>query len=888
MSSDSIYLIDASGFVFRAYYALQPLSSKGRPSHAVMGFASMLFKLLHEHKPKSCVVVFDSKAPSFRKEIYTEYKANRIAPPPDLSDQIKAVMELCKAGDFPILQQETIEADDWIASFVRRYGKSEKIVIVSSDKDLTQLVNSKVSMFDSFRNKMIGSKEVREKWQVDPKQMLDYLVLVGDSSDNVPGVEGVGPKTAAKLLAEYGSISGIYKNLSKLPEKFRMKFIDSQDQVALSQKLIALKDDLEFGFECIPEIRRPFPKAMKNFLMDWDCQRLVHQYEGDFEGGDRNVSVRSEAKNEHRCLESESDLQNFVKEAKESKRLAFDVETNSFDVMDAKLVGVSLSATEGKAWYLPWNHGKSPFSEERRRDFLNELFTDEAIKKVAHNAKYDLKILTRLGFEVKGLMGDTMIAAHLLGADRRSFSLENLAREILGEEKGDLKKLLNGSEDFSTIELENAVPYACQDAALTWKLWDFFQPALLQEKNLWNLFETIEMPLVYVLLEMEELGIKADPDRLQKLAKEMHAKLEGIEKEIYRIAGEEFNINSPKQLQRILFEMLKLPPGKKTKTGYSTDESVLTELAVSHELPRHLIHHRTLSKLTSTYVDVLPTLIKKGGRIHTSYHQTGTATGRLSSSDPNLQNIPVRSEEGLKIREAFVAEKGFCFLSADYSQMELRLFAHMSGDEKMIEAFQAGRDIHAETAKIIFGSGEGEFRSRAKAINFGIIYGISAFGLSQQLGISRSDAQKFMTSYFEKFPAIEKFMGESIEKARKCLYSETLFGRKRPLPDIHSKNPALRQFAERIAINAPLQGTAADMMKVAMIRVFNELKRRELRSRLLLQVHDEILLEVWESEKNEVEEIVRKGMTDLSSTPLAELKAPLVADISFGSNWADV
>ncbi|PIR22499.1 MAG: DNA polymerase I [Deltaproteobacteria bacterium CG11_big_fil_rev_8_21_14_0_20_45_16] len=886
-----VYLIDASAFIFRAYYALAPLSSKGRPSHAVAGFASMLLKLLREKSPKSCVVVFDSKKPSFRKEIYPEYKANREVPPPDLSGQIVAVRRMCEKAGFPILQEEGLEADDWIASFVRNAFPNEKVVIISSDKDLLQLVDKRVQMYDSFRDKRTGIGEVEEKWAVKPDQIRDLLALTGDSSDNIPGIEGVGPKTAAKLLNEYGSIDGIYRNLANLPEKQRAKFEAAKEAVKLSQKLVDLKDDLKIPFDHLPELPESFPGEFKDFLVDWDLHRILTQFAdrlGSDSGNASNTNASSSrALTDLRLLKTMDDLKDLRGEIEKAKLLAFDCETSSFDRNCARVVGVSFCTRPDRAWYIPWNHGEVDLSATEMKKLIVESLARPNLVKLAHNAKYDVEVLGVEGIEVVNLQFDTMIEGHLLNADRRSVSLENLARDFLSEEKGDLKALLGKSENFADIPLDQAKEYAAQDAALTFKLHELFKPQLEADASITWVFKNLEMPLVDVLASMEMTGVRLDVDFLKALSKELHEKLEHLVTEIYRSAGREFNIASPKQLQEVLFAELKLPTTKKTKTGYSTDESVLQELASKHEIPRLILDYRKLAKLTSTYVDVLPDMVSaRDGRLHTHYHQTGTATGRLSSSDPNLQNIPARSEEGMKIREAFIPEKSHVFLSADYSQVELRLMAHLSGDEKMIEAFAHHRDIHAETAKIIFGSSDKEFRSRAKAINFGVIYGISAYGLSQQLDIEPKEAKQFIDSYFEQFPKVKEYMDASIKLAKEMKFSETLFGRKRPLPDIDSKNPTLRQMAERIAINAPLQGTAADIMKYAMVRVHQELLSKKLKSRILLQVHDELVLEAFDPELDQIKVIVQKAMTDLSNTPGENLKVPLVVDISTGPNWA--
>lgn len=891
MSKSSVYLIDASAFIFRAYYALAPMSSKGRPSHAVAGFASMLLKLLREKKPKSCVVVFDSKKPTFRKEIYSEYKANREVAPPDLSDQIVAVMELCRQAGFALLQDEGMEADDWIASFVRNSFPDEKVIIISSDKDLTQLVDSRVQMYDSFRNKVIDTSAIKEKWGVRPNQMRDLLALTGDSSDNIPGIPGIGPKTAAKLLTDYKTIEGIYKNLEKLPAKQKQKFEESREIVDLSMKLVSLKDDLEVPFKELPDLPKCFPPTLLEFFKEWELTRLISQFAeelGVVKGLEQEAQEESKEKDSSlHLVQTKKDLEALESKIKKKAWVSFDCETSSFQRENAKLIGVSFSFDSDSAYYVPVRHGKTDLSEKEVWGFLARCFEDEKIQKCAHNAKYDLQILTAEGIHLQGLTDDTMIEGHLLYSDRRSVSLDNLSKDFLGESKGDLKALLNGSEDFSTIPLEAAVEYAAKDALLTTRLHDSFEGFLKKDSELHWLYENIEMPLVSVLAEMESTGILVDKKRLKALSKEMHKKLKTLETKVYSLAGHEFNINSPKQLQVVLFEELGLEPIKKTKTGYSTNESVLQELQHEHKLPKLILENRKLSKLTSTYVDVLPDLAwESDGRIHTSYHQTGTTTGRLSSSEPNLQNIPTRSEEGKKIREAFIPAQGYQLLSADYSQVELRLMAHFSEDEKMIAAFSEGRDIHSETAKLIFGSDDKEFRSRAKAINFGIIYGISAFGLSQQLGISRAEAKQFIDSYFEQFPKVKSFMERAVEDVKKNQFSKTLFGRKRPLPDIRSKNVMLRQNAERMAINAPLQGTAADIMKWAMVQVHKAFKEKAFQSRLLLQVHDELVIELWPEEESEVREVLDRAMTDLSETPVRALKVPLVVDTSVGESWA--
>jgi DNA polymerase-1 len=889
---NALFLIDASAFVFRAYYALQPLSSKGRPSHAVSGFASMLLKLIKDKQPEGCIVVFDSKKPSFRKEIYPDYKANRAVPPPDLSDQIVAIREMVRVSGLEQLQEEGVEADDLIASAVKKFKGQHKIVIVSSDKDLTQLIGDNVVLYDSFRDKIIDAAAVEEKWGVGPDQMRDLLSLMGDSSDNIPGLDGVGPKTASQLLKDYGSIDGLMQNQAKLSPKLREKVANGKETLDLSRRLVSLKEDLVISDKLLHQVKLPLSEALSEFLFSWDCQKILLQY-GDLLQGRPEASqtvqiVSDVSKASLKLAESAEDLAHIEKSIQKAGRFVLDFETNSFNRQESKAVGYSVAWSSGEAWYVPWRHPGAKLPEAECRGLLARLLQLKDVSLIAHNLKFDLEVLKREGFGWAGAIEDTMLEGYLLHSDRRSFSLDNLSQEFLGERKGDLDSLLKDSEDFSTVSIEEAKDYAARDAHLTYLLHEKFLPEIEKNEKLSWLYHKVEAPLAEVLGSMESLGIKVSREQLSALSQELHKKLSAVEEEVYALAGEKFNINSPKQLQTILFDKLKLPATKKTKTGFSTDESVLQDLAADHPLPDKLLQFRSLNKLLSTYVDVLPDLVGSDGRIHTQYHQTGTATGRLSSSEPNLQNIPARTEEGMRIREAFIPEKGYLLMSADYSQVELRLFAHCSGDEAMIEAFCRGRDIHAETAKIIFGSDEKEFRSRAKAINFGIIYGISAFGLSQQLKISRSEAASFIESYFTQFPRLKAYMDDSVKRARDLGYTETLFGRKRPLPDIHSKNPSLRQFAERIAVNAPVQGTAADIMKAAMVRIFQRLRNEGLKSRMLLQVHDELVVEVLESERDQVQKMIVSEMEDLSKTPLDRLSVPLVVDSGFGQNWAKI
>ncbi len=859
--------------------------------------------MLKEYQPRACIVVFDSKSPTFRKEIDPRYKANRPPPPEDISAQIEAVRKLCEAAEFPVLQSEGVEADDWIASFAHFWNSQKRVVIVSTDKDLTQLINENTVLYDAYKDKIIAEPEVKEKWGVRPDQMGDLLSLTGDSSDNIPGVAGVGPKTAATLINDFGSIDEILKNTQKLSPKLREKIEKSLDDLKLSQRLVALKDDLDVGAIPVTPLTFPLKPALKDFLVDWDCKRVLDNY-GDLfldrpaesaqpakaepaevaagpvavQPGNSSLEL---VKNAERLAEIESAIRG-------AGLVVIDVETDSFRRFESKIVGVALAYSSDRAFYLPWRHHQSEPSSEDVFQFLKRILQDPQISKIAHNLKFDAQVLSREGLLMTGTLEDTMIEGYLLHADHRSFSLDALSQVILGETKGDLEALLKGSSNFADIPLEQAVVYSGNDAHLTFKLHQQFRPKILQNSQFEWLYRELEMPFVAVITEMERVGISVDVNRLKELSKMFHSKMDKIQHDIFELAGEKFNIQSPKQLQKILFEKLKLQPTKKTKTGFSTDESVLQDLSVEHPLPAQILEFRGLSKLTSTYVDVLPDLIDSNGRIHTHYHQTGTVTGRLSSSDPNLQNIPARSEDGLMIRSAFVAPSGCVLMSADYSQVELRIFAHMSGDENLIAAFRSGRDIHSETARVVFGTSDREYRERAKAINYGIVYGISAFGLSKQLKIGVKDASQFMEAYFSSFPKLKDFMKGLVDATKRNGYTETLFGRRRPMPDINSQNAVLRQMSERMSMNAPVQGTAADIMKSAMVRIAQRLQVENFETRMLLQVHDELVLEVPTGEIPAVQTLVSEEMSDLSNTPLQSILVPLVVDISIGSNWAEL
>ncbi|MCL1980569.1 MAG: DNA polymerase I [Proteobacteria bacterium] len=889
MSIPELYLIDGSAYIYRAYHAIKPLStSGGLPTHAVFGFASILRRLLKERDPQYLAIAFDTRGPVFRHRLYERYKANRPPMPDDLARQIPSIRQLVLAHRILLLEQDDQEADDLIASATAAaVRQGYKVVVVSGDKDLLQLVSPWVSLWDPMNDRVMDEAAVQEKYGLPPARLLDYFALTGDSSDNIPGVPGIGPKSAQKLIAEYGDLETLYGQINTLKATKGIQQIrDHQAEAFLSRDLVRLnsKAVVPGEMDCY-RTAEPDRERLRGLLVELEFHSLLK---------DVVQAAKVDTSRFHLVRDAE-DLVRLEARLAQVDLLAIDTETDSLDPLRARLVGVSLATKEGDAWYLACGHcdGEGEpvagqLSQKQVTTFLRPLLEGRGIVTIGHNLKFDLAILAspRNGAICwSAPRYDTMIGAWLLDPDRHSYKLDDLCQEIdirmtsFAEVTGGDK----AEDAFCRVGLEAAKNYSCEDVYGAMRLYLHQRPLLLQA-NLLGLLQEVESPLIPVLAAMEQEGIRVDGDRLAALSGEFGQRLEDDEQRIYGAAGVRFNINSPKQLGEVLFDRLQLPKGRKTKTGWSTDVKVLEDLSLTHELPALILQYRNLAKLKSTYVDKLASLQNPDtGRVHTSFNQCGTATGRLSSSNPNLQNIPIRTEEGRRIRSAFIAAEGCFLLAADYSQIDLRVLAHYSKDRELVSAFLHDQDIHRRTAaEIFFVAPElvtAEMRRMAKTINFGIVYGMSSFGLASQLRVSRKDAQTFIDRYFAHFSGIREFMGTIVEQARQDGYVTTLLGRRRYLPDINSSNRVQREFAERTAINTPIQGTAADIIKLAMVQVDRELTQRRFRARLLLQIHDELVLEVPGEELEQVSALVKGCM----ESALA-LRVPLVVHLGHGSS----
>lgn len=886
---NELYIIDGSAYIYRAYHAVAPLTnSHGQYTHAVYGFINIMRRLIKDKSPSRMLMAYDSRGPVFRHDMYPEYKANRPPMPDDLVTQIPYIKEYVKGANIPSLEVPGVEADDIIATAALKYSKAGlKVIIVSGDKDLLQLIDENITVWDPMKNKVMDAKAVQEKYSLPPTSLLDCFALMGDSADNVPGVPGVGPKTAQKLIAEYGSLDGLYEQIEGLKKsKMKEKLIDNKDGAYLSKDLIRLKVDVQVPDD--PDhflLTEPHDDILRKLYEELEFTTLLKEVE---------VFEKVPTKG-FELVTTHGELHALVEVIKDCKIVAIDTETTSLNSRVADLVGVSIAIDLERAWYIPVGHKtqdgevlSGQLSKDLVIDALKPIISSKEIAKVGHNLKYDYTVLKNSsGVLLDGYLIDTMLAVYLLDPTRRVLKLDDLCKE-LGVELTSFDTVVDGDkrEDcFAYVSLENACNYACEDVYGALLLWREYEPKLV-EMNLNSLFKDVEAPLIPILAGMENAGIALDSEYLSTLAIEFLGKLNLLEAEIHQLAGTVFNINSPSQLGKILFEDLELPHGRKTKTGYSTDIKVLEKLAPKHELPAKVIQYRTLSKLQSTYVEKLGSLVDlKSGRVHTSFNQAITATGRLSSSNPNMQNIPIRSEDGNRIRKAFVPAEGMMFLSADYSQIDLRVLAHYSQDEALLKAFRAGTDIHARTAAQIFSVSEllitPEMRRVAKSINFGIVYGMSAFGLAKQLGITRKDAQQFIDRYFAHYSGVKTFMENVVEQAKVDGFVTTLLQRRRAVPEINVKNKTRREFAERIAINTPIQGTAADIIKLAMLSVSKEIKTKGLKAKLLLQVHDELVFELPESELVETKAVVKIAMEDALT-----LDVPLVANFEEGGNLA--
>ena len=884
----TLYLIDGSAYIYRAYHAIRNLSnSKGVPTNAAFGFARMLMKLIKDREPGYAAMFFDAKGPTFRHDMYEEYKANRPPMPDDMAAQIPYIKSITKGFNLPIYEQAGLEADDLIGSLSKTAQEQGfDVVMVTGDKDFMQLITDRAIIWDPMKDQTLDMDYVKENYGVTPNQMIDVMGLSGDTADNIPGVPGIGPKTALTLIQEFQSLENLYDHIDTIAKKKQKENLANfKDQAFLSKDLVTINQSVTLPFK--PDdlkLSEPDTDVLSDLFKELEFRQLQQEFSKDTPQKDKTYIGVMDM----------TTLDKMILQMERAGCFAIDTETTSEDPMKAKLVGLSFASQEDEAFYIPCVHAYDDAPKQLELygvlEKLKPLLEKPQLNKVGQNIKYDWMVLLRHGVNLNGVSFDTMLASYLINPSKRAHSLDQIAMDFLGHKTTKFKDLVGkqkGAATFAEVDVEKAVHYAAEDADITLAAKNILEPKL-KDIGLTSLFETVEMPLIPVLLRMEMRGICVDKKKLKHLSATYADQLIQIEQDIYELAGEEFNIKSSQQLGQILFEKLALPVQKKTKkkTGYSTDVDVLTTLAEQHSLPKMVLRHRTLSKLKSTYTDALMELIHpETGRIHTSFNQTVTATGRLSSSDPNLQNIPIRTEEGREIRSAFVPQEGWHMVSADYSQVELRILAHYANDPILIKAFEEGEDIHTRTANEVFQVFPEmitpELRRQAKIINFGILYGMSPFSLSKQLGISQKMAKSYINNYFARYKGVKQFIDETIEKARKTAKTSTLLDRIRMIPDINSPNINVRGFAERIAVNTPIQGTAADLIKVAMIEVDRELQERKLQSAMLLTVHDELVLEVPPEELNEVTDLVKKTMEGVW-----ELRVPLKVNIEWGEDWS--
>ena len=858
MHRKKLYLIDGNSYIYRAYFAIPYLSnSKGLPTNAIYGFTNMLMKVIKEESPDYLAIAFDSKGPTRRHIEYEDYKAHRPAMPAPLSQQVPYIHRMVEAFNIPVLIMEGVEADDIIGTIARKAEKDGmEVIIITGDKDIFQIISSHIKIYDTLKNKYFGIDDVKERFGTGPERVVEVMGLMGDSSDNIPGVPGIGEKTAKALIEEYGTIENLLNNLEKIKKpKLKESLRENTELARLSRSLATIQTDIPIETEYKElSISEPDNEKLFPLLKELEFTTMLKMAAPD-------VSVK-----EHLTLESDRAVEKLGGEGEIAMKLISD----DPDPMKGKIDGIAL-ARDGDAFFITDSRGGvTP-------PLLKPLLEGNALK-IGHDLKKEMILLKRAGIELAEPIFDTMVASYLINPVRSEHTLEGVALEFLGKNIA-----------VPEVGARHALPlqdHACYAAEAVFELREALSERLRNE-GLEDLFYKVEMPLIRVLADIEKTGVRVDSVFLNEMSKEVDKDLQTIRGKIYSMAGQEFNINSPKQLSEVLFEKLKLPVIKKTKTGYSTDVEVLQQLSAVHELPAEILTYRTLTKLKSTYIDSLPSMINpETGRVHTSLNQTVTATGRLSSSEPNLQNIPIRTELGRRIREAFIAEPGNLILSADYSQIELRVMAHMSEDPILIESFKRGEDIHSRTASEVFGLMPGlvtaEMRRMAKVVNFGIIYGMSPFGLSKDLGISQRDAKKYIDTYFEHYKGVSAFIERTMQEARENGFVRTLLGRKRPIPELLSKEAAVRQFGERTAVNTPIQGTAADIIKLAMINIFNRIRKEDLKSLMTLQVHDELVFEVTEDEIEAMKQIVREEMEGV-----IEIKVPLKVDIGIGKNWSE-
>lgn len=897
-SNRLVVLVDGSSYLFRAFHGLPPLTNReGQPTGALHGVIKMLAKLYEDYQPVYFAVVFDAKGKTFRHEMFPAYKANRPPMPDDLRVQIEPLHELIRALGFPLIMESGVEADDVIGTLAARaLAQNYQVLISSGDKDMAQLLShADISLIDTMKNEATTAADVAQRFKVDAlnaNQVVDFLALVGDAADNIPGVNKVGPKTAAKWLKEYGSVENIIHNASKIGGKIGDNLRQGIEQLCLSYRLATIDCDVNITTDIADlALYSPNPTKIEQLCNQFDLNAIKQKYLNPIKEQSPAPSPMQAAEQNYQIIDNMPDLQKLIDKFSRLPHFALDTETTALNYMQAQLVGISLAHQAGKAYYLPLRHQLTqnlPYQESLAA--LKPLLENPAVGKIGQHIKYDRHILAKEGIELAGNIDDTMLMSYCHNSTATRHNMDDLAHYYLNYQTTSFETLAGkGAKQltFDQIDIERAAHYACEDADITLRLYEHFSRQLAQNDSLAALYQTIEAPLSAVLYRMEARGVKIDSKRLVQQSAEIEIQLKDLESRAYDLAGSEFNLGSPKQLQEILFERLGLPVVEKTPKGQpSTNESTLEILAQEHHaaLPKIILEHRSLAKLKSTYTDKLPELIQAHtGRIHTSYHQAVTSTGRLSSSDPNLQNIPVRSAEGRRIRQAFIAESGYYLLAADYSQIELRIMAHLSGDEGLIQAFKEGKDIHAATAAEIFGGDpehiDREHRRNAKAINFGLIYGMSAFGLARQLGISRQEAAGYIDTYFARYPKVRDYMDNARSAARQQGYAETLLGRRLYIPDINSKNQQRRNAAERLAINAPMQGSAADIIKLSMLAIDRELGDNP-DCRLIMQVHDELVFEVWQEAAPQYSDIIRRHMENAHA-----LSVPLIVDIGIGSNW---
>ena len=925
IAPNPLVLVDGSSYLYRAFHAFPPLTNyAGEPTGAMYGVLNMLKSLISQVQPSHIAVVFDAKGKTFRDEMFEQYKSHRPPMPDDLRKQIQPLHDIIRALGIPLLVIEGVEADDVIGTLAVAASKAnQKVLISTGDKDMAQLVDDNIMLINTMNNTLLDREAVIEKYGIPPELIIDYLALMGDSADNIPGVAGVGEKTALGLLQGIGSMAEIYANLDKVAElpirgakKLGDKLLAEKEMADLSYRLATIKTDV--ALDITPEQltlgasnndqlteyfgRYEFKRWLNEVMNGADSitnnneqPTKINHYQATpalaQDNSDEALPAIQIDRSRYETLLTEADLNRWVEKLKQAKLFALDTETDNLDYMAANLVGISFALENGEAAYLPLqlDYLGAPKTLEKTTALalLKPVLENPAIQKVGQNFKYDLTIFARNGIDVQGVAFDTMLESYVLNSTGRH-NMDDLAKRYLGHQTISFEEIAGKGKNqltFNQIQLEQAAEYAAEDADVTMKLQQVLWEKLSKEPTLEKLFKEMELPLLGVLSRMERRGVLIDSDALFLQSNEIANRLSELEEQAYVLAGQPFNLASTKQLQEILFDKLGLPVIQKTPKGApSTNEEVLEELAFSHELPKVLVEHRGLSKLKSTYTDKLPQMVNpQTGRVHTSYHQAVTATGRLSSSDPNLQNIPIRNEEGRRIRQAFIAREGFTVVAADYSQIELRIMAHLSQDQGLINAFTQGKDIHRSTAAEIFGVAldevTSEQRRNAKAINFGLIYGMSAFGLSRQLGIGRADAQSYMDLYFKRYPGVQTFMHDIREKAKAQGYVETLFGRRLYLPDINSSNGMRRKAAERVAINAPMQGTAADIIKRAMIQLDQKLQN-DPDIAMIMQVHDELVFEVRSEKVAFYSELIKTQMESA-----ADLVVPLIVEVGQGTNW---